>query len=258
MPSKGRYAQFLCFIIINSSEIQDSARQRGVDAVPTQARCRILVIGKTGVGKSSLIHDAFGVRTVLASNGRPGKANIDTEHISEQDNKFVLHDSKGFEPGDEDNVRIVRDFIQRRSHMEALGDRLHAIWLCFEIPRAGGRLMEKGMQDFLQLKRDGKLGEIPVVVVFTKYDKFMDRVDRTLNDFDLHGLSDHDVKDLVKQRTDAELHDICTQPLKKLPGSDIPYAMVSTKETHRETIAHLIQITLKSTSASTLRARRVR
>ncbi|OAX38430.1 hypothetical protein K503DRAFT_800464 [Rhizopogon vinicolor AM-OR11-026] len=226
--------------LISSSEIQDSAR-----LVNTRARFRILVIGKTGVGKSSLICHAFGVQNAPVSDEKRGNANIDTEYISEQNHKFVLHDSEGFEPGDEVNVKIVRDFIQRRRHMKALEDKLHTIWLCFEIPRAGGRLMEKAMQDFLQLKCDGELGEIPVVVVFTKCDKFMDRVERTLNDNDLDGLSDYAVKDIVKQRTDAELHDICTQPLMKLAGSDIPYAMISTKETHKETISHLIQITEK-------------
>ncbi|OJA15855.1 hypothetical protein AZE42_11214 [Rhizopogon vesiculosus] len=203
-------------------------------------RFRILVIGKTGVGKSSLIYHAFGVHSAPASDEKRGGANIDTEYISERNDKFVLHDSKGFEPGEEDNMKTVREFVQRRRRKEALGDRLHAVWFCFEIPRAGGRLLETGTEDFLQLKRDGELGEIPVVAVLMKYDKFMDRVDRTLNDNDLGGPSEDAVKDLVKKRADAELHDICAQSLKKL---GIPYAVVSTKETHKEMIAHLIQIT---------------
>jgi hypothetical protein len=58
----------------------------------------------------------------------PGEAIIDTEFISEQNARFVLHDSKGFEPGDENNVNIVRDFIERRKR-EALSERLHAVWL---------------------------------------------------------------------------------------------------------------------------------
>ncbi|OJA15819.1 hypothetical protein AZE42_09165 [Rhizopogon vesiculosus] len=140
------------------------------------------------------------------------------------------------------NVKIVREFIKRRKDMEALGDRWHAVWLCFEIPRAGGRLLETGTEDFLQLNlHDRALGNIPVVVVLTKYDKSMDRVDRTLRYLD--GLSKDAVKDRVKQRADAELHDICVQPLMNFVASDILYAMVSTKETHKAMIARLIQIT---------------
>jgi len=31
--------------------------------------------------------------------------------------------------------------------------------LCFEIPYAGGRFLETGTENFLALKRDGKLGD---------------------------------------------------------------------------------------------------
>ncbi|OAX32138.1 hypothetical protein K503DRAFT_635243 [Rhizopogon vinicolor AM-OR11-026] len=203
-------------------------------------RLRILVIGKCGVGKSSLINHAFGVQSALASNEQRGRANIDTEHIPNQNKKFVLHDSEGFEPGEEDNVKIVQEFIERRKDMTVLGDRLHAIWICFEIPRAGARLLEAGAEHFLKLKSDGVLGKIPVVVVLTKYDKFMDRVDRTLSDTDLDGLSDDAVKDLVKRRADAEVYHICGR---LFAGSDVPYAIVSTKETQKEMIARLIQTT---------------
>ncbi|KAG1858794.1 hypothetical protein DFJ58DRAFT_781762 [Suillus subalutaceus] len=206
-------------------------------------RFRILVIGKTGVGKSSLINHAFGVEKALTSDDKPGGANIDTEFISNQNDKFVLHDSKGFEPGDEDNLKIVQDFIERRKNMPALKDQLYAVWLCFEIPRAGGRLLETGTEEFLTLKRKGKLGDVPVIVVFTKYDKLIDRMDRTLDESSLEGLSDNDIKKLIKNKAETELQKICIGPLKKFAGPDIPSATISTKEEHKETLARLIQET---------------
>ncbi|KAG1908902.1 uncharacterized protein F5891DRAFT_32353 [Suillus fuscotomentosus] len=74
-------------------------------------RFRILVIGKTGVGKSSLIGSAFRVGKEIVAHNKPGDANIDDEVISSQNDRFVLHNSKGFEPGDQDNLKIVRDFV---------------------------------------------------------------------------------------------------------------------------------------------------
>ncbi|KAJ8597095.1 hypothetical protein M405DRAFT_12106 [Rhizopogon salebrosus TDB-379] len=122
-------------------------------------------------------------------------------------------------------------------------DRVHAIWLCFEIPRAGGRFLETVTEDFLKPKREGAAGnKVPVVVVLTKYDEFIVHVERTL-DGSLEGLSDDAVSKLVKQKTDAKLRDICTLPLERFAGSDIPYATVSTKEVHKEMVAPLIQIT---------------
>ncbi|KAG2088268.1 uncharacterized protein F5147DRAFT_587736, partial [Suillus discolor] len=70
-------------------------------------RFQILVVGKSGVGKSSLISHAFGVEKEIVAHNKPGEAHIDKELISSQNKRFVLHDSKGFEPGDEDNLEIV-------------------------------------------------------------------------------------------------------------------------------------------------------
>ncbi|KAG1744542.1 uncharacterized protein EDB91DRAFT_1246668 [Suillus paluster] len=211
-------------------------------------RFRILVIGKTGVGKSSLINSAFGVEKALTSHDRRGDANIDTEFISEQNERFVLHDSKGFEPGEEDNLKIVQNFIERRKNMPALKDQLHAIWLCFEIPRAGGRLLETGTEEFLTLKRDGKLGKVaaqlfvkvPVIVVFTKFDMLIDCLDRTLDEI---GSDEDAFKELVKNKADIELQDVCIRPLEKFAGPGIPHATISTKRSHKETLARLIKVT---------------
>ena len=117
------------------------------------------------------------------------------------------------------------------------------------MPRAGGRILETGTEDFLKLKRDRALGEsafipwflfsdehfltyypsmlVPVVAVLTKYDMFMDRVERALVDINLDDLSEDAAKDLVRKRAEAELHVVCVQSLQKLTGSHIPYAVVS-------------------------------
>ncbi|KAG1873216.1 hypothetical protein F4604DRAFT_1582674, partial [Suillus subluteus] len=197
----------------------------------------------TGVGKSSLINHAFGVQNATASHDKPGEVSIDHEFISSQNNKFVLHDSKGFEPGEKDNLKIVRDFIDSRRKMPYLKDQLHAVWLCFEIPRAGGRLLETGVEQFLTSKREGKLGNIPIVAVFTKYDTLLDRVERTLDKSSLKGLSKADIQELTKKNAKGKLQEVCVAPLEKFAGSDIPHVAVSTNGNHEETLACLIRTT---------------
>ncbi|KIK38642.1 hypothetical protein CY34DRAFT_90608, partial [Suillus luteus UH-Slu-Lm8-n1] len=204
---------------------------------------RILVIGKTGVGKSSLINHAFGVQNATTSHDRPGEASIDHEFISPQNDRFVLHDSKGFEPGSEDNLKTVRDFIDQRRAKPDLKDQLHAVWLCFEIPRAGGRLLETGVEQFLTSKRKGELGNIPIVVVFTKYDTLLDRMERTLDKSSLKGLSKEAIQELTKKIAKDKLQDVCITPLEKFTGSDIPHVTISTNGNHEETLALLIQTT---------------
>ncbi|OAX40245.1 hypothetical protein K503DRAFT_634001 [Rhizopogon vinicolor AM-OR11-026] len=202
---------------------------------------RILVTGKSGVGKSSLIKHAFGLQDALTSDFARGEANIDNEFVSPQNNRFVLHDSNGFEAGDEDNFNKVREFIKRRSN-KPLKDQLHAIWLCLEIPHAGGRLLETGTEQFLALKREGKLGNIPVVVVFTKFDVLIDQVDFDIGS-SLNGLSEDDIKERSKNGAETKLQEVCIGPLKIFSQSDIPHVAVSTEESYKETLAQLIQIT---------------
>ncbi|KIN95212.1 hypothetical protein M404DRAFT_88059, partial [Pisolithus tinctorius Marx 270] len=55
---------------------------------------RVLVIGQSGVGKSTLIGQAFGIKQAVAEDEKPGEADIEKEFISPQNDRFVLHDSK--------------------------------------------------------------------------------------------------------------------------------------------------------------------
>jgi hypothetical protein len=57
-----------------------------------------------------------------------GKSEINTEILSEDNDQFVLHDSQGLEPGEVENLEIVQRFIERRSKMPDIKDKLHAIW----------------------------------------------------------------------------------------------------------------------------------
>jgi len=47
---------------------------------------------------------------------------------SEQNKRLVLHDSRGFEPGEVDTVETVERFIKDRGEQHDIKDRLHAVW----------------------------------------------------------------------------------------------------------------------------------
>jgi hypothetical protein len=56
---------------------------------------------------------------------------------------YIFHDSRGFEAGSEDELKIVREFVLRKSREKRLKNRLHAIWFAllplgiysWELPR---------------------------------------------------------------------------------------------------------------------------
>ena len=57
-----------------------------------------------------------------------GQHRIEDELIFTRHKGYVFHDSPGFESGNDDELRIVQDFVRRKSQERQLKDRLHAIW----------------------------------------------------------------------------------------------------------------------------------
>ena len=57
-----------------------------------------------------------------------GEHDIENELTFTNHRGYVFHDSRGFEAGDEKELKIVQEFVGRRSQERKLVDRLHAIW----------------------------------------------------------------------------------------------------------------------------------
>ncbi|KAG6829866.1 hypothetical protein H0H92_003210, partial [Tricholoma furcatifolium] len=173
---------------------------------------RILVMGKTGVGKSRLINETFGVNDALVAHTNPGDANINKEIFAKENPHFILHDSKGFEQGDDTNYKIVEQFINERNKMPLIKDKLHAVWLCLDIPTAGGRLLETGIEKFLKRKIDGELGNVPVIAVFTKFDLLVLRENRLLKKNDRERKTPEEISQLIQKNARDKLQEICIEP----------------------------------------------
>ncbi|KAH7364920.1 hypothetical protein BKA65DRAFT_388141, partial [Rhexocercosporidium sp. MPI-PUGE-AT-0058] len=117
---------------------------------------RILIIGGTGVGKSTIC----------------SKHNINTPWTFPGLNKrIVIHNSKGFEKGEQKTFNKVAEFIKARRETAKLADQLHCIWYCISC-EDDVRPVQQIEEDFFR-NLDVLVGKIPVIVVFTKYDKII-------------------------------------------------------------------------------------
>ncbi|KAF7373068.1 G domain-containing protein [Mycena sanguinolenta] len=174
-------------------------------------RFRVLVVGRSGVGKSSLINHAFGIDLATVAHGRRGKCNIEDEIISEHNAYFVLHDSMGFEPGNTKEFETAKEFFRSRGKRVPLKDRVHAIWLCIKVPHAGSRVFETGDEEFLKLAATAK---VPVVVVFTQFDILYSGIEMVLTDEEMKLPADQ-LRRLCSERAENEFEKICLPPLQK-------------------------------------------
>ncbi|KAJ7112357.1 hypothetical protein C8R44DRAFT_251809 [Mycena epipterygia] len=196
-------------------------------------RFRIVSVGRAGAGKSSLINCVFKVNDAKVSHFAPGEAHIYSEITSETNPRFVLHDSKGFEPADMDTFKVVRDFIIAKSDTQLkLKDRLHAVWLCIQTPTHGARLLEAGDEEFLQLANKR---QIPVVVVFTQYDRLV-RKDQVLNKEDSENAAQRDFDGYVES-----LKDTAKRLKIKMPS----LINVSIRKGYNDNILKLVDLTRK-------------
>lgn len=96
-------------------------------------------------------------------------------------------------------------------------------------------MLESGVEEFLKSRKE-ILGDIPIVVIFTKHDTFIDKVE-----FDVMELNyDQDSLEVLKIKTWNKRY---IQPLKEIAGSDILHTTVSTKKWYEKNIRQLIDLT---------------
>ena len=65
------------------------------------------------------------------SHSTAGISNINTAILAHENERFVLHDSQGFEHGEGENLEIVVDFLKARMGMPNVRDQVHAVWYVY-------------------------------------------------------------------------------------------------------------------------------
>lgn len=149
----------------------DRAAQDAVNLIADRIRnlktLNIIVAGKTGVGKSTLINAIFREKLAETGMGKPV-----TEHMRKLTKKNVpiaVYDTRGFELGRDVQAEVRReivDAIRKGLATQDINKAIHCIWYC--INTASNRVEPEEIQWLKELSKENRVTQVPVIIVLTQ------------------------------------------------------------------------------------------
>ncbi len=150
----------------------DEIAQRCINEINNRLRnlkkLNIIIVGKSGVGKSTLINSLFRGNFAETGLGRPVTQEI--RRIEKKDYPMVIYDTPGFElsKGQQNKVKDeILELIDQGFRSKDINDAIHCIWYCINV--GGNRTFDETEVKWLkELTADNKKRHVPVIVILTQ------------------------------------------------------------------------------------------
>lgn len=152
---------------VDTDKLAQDAINAIADKIKNLNTLNIIVAGKTGVGKSTLINAVFQGNLAETGMGKPV-----TDHMRKITKKGVplaIYDTRGFELGKEVQAEVkheVVDTIQKGLATNDINKTIHCIWYC--INTASNRVEPEEIQWLRELSRENQITQVPIIVVLTQ------------------------------------------------------------------------------------------
>lgn len=149
----------------------DKIAQEALNAIDDKIKnlkmLNIIVAGKTGVGKSTLINAVF--REKLAETGIGKPVTNHMRKITRKGIPLAIYDTRGFELGrkvQSDVKQEVIDTISKGIATHDINKAIHCIWYC--INTASNRVEPEEIEWLKELSKDNQITQVPIIVVLTQ------------------------------------------------------------------------------------------
>ena len=137
------------------------------DKIKNLKTLNIIVAGKTGVGKSTLINSVF--REKLAETGMGKPVTTHMRKITKKGVPLAIYDTRGFELGKEVQSEVKKEVIETINKGLATKDinkAIHCIWYC--INTASNRIEPEEIEWLRELSKDNQITQVPIIIVLTQ------------------------------------------------------------------------------------------
>jgi uncharacterized protein (DUF697 family)/GTP-binding protein EngB required for normal cell division len=129
-------------------------------AIHDRGHINILIAGRTGVGKSTLINAAFQGRMADVGQGRPVTQN--TREITKEDIPLSIFDTRGLEMADfAATLQELKTLVEKRKQDSDPNKHIHVGWVCIAEDL---RRVERAEEELTEVLSQ----HMPVVAVITK------------------------------------------------------------------------------------------
>lgn len=152
---------------INAEKIAEDCIKAINDKIRNLKMLNIIVAGKTGVGKSTLINGVF--RENLAETGMGKPVTKHMRKISKKDFPLNIYDTRGFELGKDAQSEVkdeVMDAIRKGIKSKDVNEAIHCIWYC--INTASNRIESEEIEWLKDFAKENELTQVPVIIVLTQ------------------------------------------------------------------------------------------
>ncbi len=141
---------------------EDVVKKAVNEALKERGHVNILIAGKTGVGKSTLVNAVFQGNMATTGQGRPVTKETITEYKKEGI-PLSIFDTRGLEMADfSETLGELEKEVSKRTRSNDSNQYIHVAWVCIS---EGSRRVERAEEELVKMLEDHN---IPVIAVITK------------------------------------------------------------------------------------------